>query len=449
MSDAASPITSFRALIARMEADGELARVTRTVDPRLELIAVTRKMHLTQNRALLFDSVQDSPGPVATNLLCRRDHIATALGHAPDALLPALEAGEIAPLDPVDVKNAPVQEVVLTDGVDVSRDLPQVVHCQEDGGAYISAGIVLARHPETGTYNASWNRVQLAGGDHTRVRMMPPQHLGQYHAVAEAAGKPLPVAIAIGAPPALMLSASSKIPFDSDELSVAGGWQREPLRMVPAKTVPVMVPADAEYIIEGEVLAGVREEEGPFGEFTDTYVEAAPNHVMKVSAITRRKDAIYHAMLAGGAEDLTMLGLNLQVEVLKRVKAFAEIVDISTPGHIFGCVVAMKKRSDEQARHVLMAALAAHAWMKMVVVVDEDVDIHDLREVIWAMQTRCRPDTGLFHIPRLGSFPRADVREVHKGKVGFDATVPMDLRDAFVRRRFPDMEGLNLKDYIG
>jgi UbiD family decarboxylase len=278
--------------------------------------------------------------------------------------------------------------------------------------------------------------------------MMPPQHLGQYQATAEAAGKPLPIAMVVGAPPSLMVAASSKIPLDASEIDVAGGWQGASLEMVPAVTVPVMVPANAEYVIEGEVLPDKREIEGPFGEFTDTYVDPAPNHVLRVTAITRRRDAIYHAMLAGGAEDITLLGLNLQIEVLKRVKAFAQITDISTPGHIFGCVVSIKKANDEQPRAVLMAALAAHSWMKVVVVVDDDVNIHDLREVMWAIHTRSTPDTGLYHLPRMGSFPRADVRAVHKGKFGIDATVPMDMRDAFVRRSFPQMDEIDLSDYI-
>ncbi len=448
MSAPAEPGTSFRDLIDRLDGAKALARVTRPVDARLEVIAVTRKMHLTENRGLLFQTVKDSPGPVATNLLCRRDYVGLALGIDGPDILPVLEAGEITPQKPIKVRDAPVQEVVITDGVDVARDLPQVVHCPEDAGPYITAGIAIARDPKTGTYNASWNRTQLVGGDHARIRMMPPQHLGQYQASAEAAGKPLPIAMVVGAPPALMVAASSKIPLDASELDVAGGWQRAPLEMVPAVTVPVMVPANAEYVIEGEVLPDKREIEGPFGEFTDTYVDPAPNHVLRVTAITRRRDAIYHAMLAGGAEDITLLGLNLQIEVLKRVKAFAHITDISTPGHIFGCVVSIKKANDEQPRAVLMAALAAHSWMKVVVVVDDDVNIHDLREVMWAIHTRSTPDTGLYHLPRMGSFPRADVRAVHKGKFGIDATVPMDMRDAFVRRSFPQMDEIDLNDYI-
>ena len=277
-------LTSFRELIDALKRSGILRSVSRAVDPRYELIAVMRAVQKAGNEPLLFTNVFGSPAPVATNILGRREVLAMALGLEPRTLLPSLVAQERAQLDPVIVTDAPVHEVVQTSGFDIARDIPQVVHSERDAGAYITAGICIAKHPVSGVYNASWNRIQLAGGDHTRVRMMPPQHLGQYQQVAEQSGAPLPVAVAIGAPPALMLSAASKIPFDADEYRTAGGWQGTPLRLVRAKTVPLDVPADAEFVIEGHVLPHMREAEGPFGEFTDGYVEVGQNHVLKVSA---------------------------------------------------------------------------------------------------------------------------------------------------------------------
>lgn len=435
----------FRDTLSRLQANGELSRVSREVDPQLELIAVTRKMQRTRNKALLFDSVRDTLGAVATNVVSSRPRMARLLGVRDDELLGWIEAGYSAPVDPVEVDNAPVQEVVRTDGVDIARDIPQIVHCEGDAGPYVTAGVVIASHPETGVYNASFNRCQIVGGDHARLRMMAPQHLGQYQQLAESADAALPVAMVIGAPPALMLSAASKIPFGADEFQIAGAWQGTPLRVTPAVSVPLMVPADAEYVIEGEVIPNAREMEGPYGEFTDSYVEPAENHILRVKAITRRAQPIYHSILAGSPEDITLLAVPLQLEVLQRARAFADIVDVGTPGHIFGCVVSIRKRTDEQARAVMMAGLAAHAWMKFVIVVDDDINPHDPEEVWWAVQTRSRPDTGLYHIPNLGSFPRADVRPVHKGKVGIDATVPLDLKHVFERRRFSDID---LEDYL-
>jgi UbiD family decarboxylase len=352
---------------------------------------------------------------------------------------------------PVDrVASAPVQEIVKLAGeIDVAREIPQVVFSEHDAGAYITAGVLIAPHPETGVYNASWNRCQLVGDDKLRVRMMPPQHLGRYHAEAEARGRNLPCAIAIGAPPGLMFSAASKVPYDVDELEVAGAWQGKPLRVTRCKTIPVDVPADAEIVIEGEVIAGVRENEGPFGEFTDGYVPVMQNHVFKVTAITRRRDAIYHAILAGGTEDLNLVGVPIQAEIYKKVSSFVpRIKDIATPGYVFGCVIAIEKQNEDQPKNALLAALGGYTWTKVVVVVDEDVDPFDAVDVLWAIQTRCTPETGIYVVPRVPSYTREDVRDVHRGKVGIDATVPIDRKAVFERRRFPGEQTIVLKDYI-
>lgn len=443
-------LTSFRALLDWLEREKLLARVSRAVDPAYELTAVLRKVQKGPNLGLVFENVTGSPVPVATNVMSRRASLAAALGMAPERLLPDLAAREARAIAPEIVANAPVQEVVIgADALDVARDIPQVIHSERDAGAYITAGIYLARHPETGIYNASWNRTQIAGGDRLRVRMMPPQHLGQYQAAAEAADKPLPAAVVIGAPPALMLAASSKIPIEADELAVAGGWQGAPLRVVPAKTVPLLVPADAEMVIEGEIVPKEREEEGPFGEFMDSYVEVGRNHVFRARAITRRSDAIYHVIIAGGTEDLALLSLMLQVEVWKAVAPHARIVDVGSPGQLLGCVVAIDKARDEEAKAVMRAAVAAHRWMKFVVVVDADVDPHDPEEVMWAIHTRFAPDTGILYQKGVPGFSRPDVADLHTGKLALDATHPAAMKRQFQRRKFPGIEKIDLADYLG
>lgn len=442
------PVLTFRDLLDILATRNCLRRVARAVDPRHQLVAILRKVQKGLNQPLLFENVSGSPAPIATNVLCRRSILAAALGIEEQALLATLVARERAMQPLQTVAEAPVHELCRIGDIDIARDLPQVIHCTEDAGPYITAGVCISHHPETGVHNASWNRIQIVAGDHARIRMMAPQHLGQYQAIAERLNKPLPIAVVIGAPPALMLSAASKIPFDADELATAGGWQGAPLRVTTAKTVPLTVPADAEFVIEGEVLPNLREEEGPFGEFTDGYVAAAPNHVLRVTAITRRRDAIYHVILAGGTEDLTLLGVPLQTLVYKQVSAFATVRDVGTPGQILGCVISVDKASDDQVRAVMLAALAAHPWMKVVIVVDGDVDPHDANEVLWAVHTRHTPETGILAIPRLASFQRDDVRAVHRGKIAIDATVPMNMRAVFRRRRFAGQDDIRLEDFL-
>jgi 2,5-furandicarboxylate decarboxylase 1 len=223
-------IATFRDLLSRLDDNGPLRRITRPVDPRFELIAVTRLVQKAGNEPLLFANVVGSSQPVAGNVLGRRQSLADALGQDTRTLVPWL-ANQTGGLAPEVVDAAPVQEVVVTRDIDVAREIPQVVHSERDAGAYISAGVCIGANPDDGVINASWNRIQIVGDNHARIRMMPPQHLGQYQALAEQRHAPLPVAVAIGAPPSLMLSAASKIPYEADEYEVAGAWAGAPLRV--------------------------------------------------------------------------------------------------------------------------------------------------------------------------------------------------------------------------
>ena len=441
---------TFRELLAWLDQRGELCRVRRQVDPKHELVAVLRQMQKGPNRALLFESVTGTDTPVVSNVFGLRSTIASALGIGEAEMLQTLVARETRGLPVERCDTGAVQDVVDTNDLDVASGVvPQVVYSEHDAGAYITAGVLLARHPESGVYNASWNRVQLVGGAKARVRMMPPQDLGRYHAVAEGRDETLPCAIVIGAPPGLMLSAASKIPYEADELEVAGAWQGQPLRMVACKTIPLEVPADAEMVIEGAVLPHVREEEGPFGEFTDAYVPVMRNHVFHATAITRRQDCIYHAILAGGREDLNLVGVPVQAEIYKKVAQYVpRIKNIATPGYVFGCVISIEKQTEDEPKNALLAALAAYSWSKIVVVVDDDVDPFDASDVLWAIQTRCTPDTGVYQLPRIPSYTREDVRSVHSGKLGIDATVPLHLKSLFARRRFPGEQAIQLQDYL-
>jgi UbiD family decarboxylase len=158
---------------------------------------------------------------------------------------------------------------------------------------------------------------------------------------------------------------------------------------------------------------------------------------------------MYHAILAGGTEDLNLVGTPIQTEVYKRVSQYVpNIKDIATPGYVFGCVVSITKQNDDQSRNAVLSALAAYSWTKVVVVVDNDVDPFDAADVLWAIQTRCCPDTGIYHVPRIPSYTREDVRHIHVGKIGIDATVPLKDRSLFERRKFPGEEAINLKDYV-
>ena len=262
--------------------------------------------------------------------------------------------------------------------------------------------------------------------------------------------KPLEVAIVLGASPAVMYSGASKIPIDRDELEFAGALAEEQLEVVRCKTIDVLVPANAEIVIEGIVMPHIREDEGPFGEFTDSYVPVMKNHVFHVKAITHRKDAFWHDIFAGGAEDLNLLALPIEAEIYNHIRKFAnpeDIIDVHASPFVFGCFIRLKKRNEQQPKNILLSALASYAWTQFVVVVDEDVDVRKPNDVFWAIQTRCCPQTGVMLIPGVSSYTREDVKDENIGKLGIDATAPLSKAHIY-RRRTNKMDALiNIDDY--
>lgn len=438
----------LRELLAWLEERGEVAHVSREVDPEFELVAVAKKINETYGKAVYFEHVKGSKYPVFSYALANRDGIAASLNMKPTQMTHQWSHREEQQMPYQIVESGPVQEVVEDEPN--LFELPLCLHSDGNNGRYITGGVLVARHPELGMMNASFNRCQLVDKDKLRVRMMPPQHLGVFYEAAEKLDQPLEVAIVLGASPAVMYSAASKIPIDRDELEFAGALADERLDVVRCKTIDVLVPANAEIVIEGKVLPHVREEEGPFGEFTDSYVPVMKNHVFQVTAITHRRDAFWHDIYAGGREDLNLLGLPIESEIFNHIRKFAnpqDIIDVYAAPFVFGCFIRMKKSTEEQPKNILLSALAAYAWTQFVVVVDEDVDIRKPDDIFWAIQTRCCPDKDVIVIPGVSSYTREDVKDENIGKFGIDATAPIDKRYIYKRRTNCMEDKVQIEDY--
>ena len=438
----------LRELKAWLEERGEVAHVTREVDPEYELVAVAKKINEKYGKAVYFENVKGSKYPVFNYALANRDGIAAALNMEPTQMTHQWSRREEQQLPYKIVESGPVQEVVEEEPN--LYDLPLCLHSDGNNGKYITGGVLIAKHPDMPMMNASFNRCQLVAKDKLHVRMMPPQHLGIYYEMAEKQNKPLELAIVLGSSPAMMYSAASKIPIDRDELEFAGALSGEQMEVVRCKTIDVLVPANAEIVIEGKVLPNVREEEGPFGEFTDSYVPIMKNHAFQVTAITHRKDAFWHDIYAGGREDLNLLGLPIESEVFNHIRKFAtpeDILDVYAAPFVFGCFIRMRKKSEDQPKNVLLSALASYAWTQFVVVVDEDVDVRDPNDVLWAIQTRCCPERDIMVIPGVSSYTRADVKEENVGKFGIDATAPISKRYIYKRRTNCMEDKVEISDY--
>jgi UbiD family decarboxylase len=429
-----------------LEEKGLLLRVKKAVDRRFELASLIAKAQKL-GKAVLFENVSGSSLPVVSNVVGSRKMLALALDVDEERLLEEYVRRSEDLIQPQLVSEGAVQEVVRVGEEASAEILPIVTHSELDAGPYVTAGIAVAKDPETGYRNASFNRMQLKGSRKFGIRMMPPQHLGVIQSKAEAKGRNLEVAVVIGNHPIEMLASSATLPYNVDHFTFASALRREPLRLVKCKTIDVEVPADAEIVLEGEVLANVREDEGPYGDFMQYYVPVAKNHVFILKAITHRRNPMYQTILAGTVEDTTLLALSREALVYKAVRnTGSDVKAVSLTPNLFNCVVSIKKRFEGEPKNVAMAAFGAYYWLKYCIVVDDDVNPYDLNDVWWALATRSKPDTGIFIIPSARGFPR-DPHNLHQTKVGIDATAPLSAKEEYKRRRIPGEEDTKLEDY--
>ena len=326
-----------------------------------------------------------------------------------------------------------MQAVVHRD-VDITRQLPVPTHNELDSGAYISAGLMISRNPGNGIQNVSIHRCQISGKDRIGVLLLP-RHTWTYARMAAEAGEALEVAIVIGVDPAALLASQAIVPLDYDEMEIVGALHGAPVDMVKCKTNNVRVPARAEIVLEGRVLPDVSEPEGPFGEFPQYYGRRADRHVIQVDAITHRQKPIFHTIVGGGMEHLLLGGLPREatlLETLQRNDPGVLDVHLSRGGVCrYHLVVKIRKKQEGQAKNIMMGAFAGHYDIKQVIVVDEDVNIHDAEAVEWAVATRFQADQDLLVVGNTqGS--KLDPTTTDDGvgaKMGLDATIPLAADD--------------------
>ena len=427
----ARPVPTLRDWLARLDSSGRLARARPGIPLRFTLAALAKRL---DGRQATFFPEPGGDGrrhriPVVSGLVSARAWIAEALGADEADLLHTYQRAIESPLPCREVALAPAQEEVVRD-VDLERDLPIPTHNEHDSGAYVTAGLVIAANPETGAQNVSINRLQVSGPDRLGILMLP-RDLHRFYDAAEGRGQALPVAVAIGVDPATLLASQAILPLDTDELEVAGALHGSPLEVVRCVTSAVMVPAAAEIVIEGRLLPHEREREGPFGEFPQYYGPAGDRQVLVVDAITRRRDALFHTIVPGAREHLLLGAVPREASLLSVLRrSFPSVLDVHlSAGGVcrYHLYVQIRKRWDGEPRNIMMGAFAGHADVKQVVVVDEDVAVHDPQAVEWAVATRFQAGEDLVVVPGAqGSRLDPSARGGRVDKMGLDATRPLD-----------------------
>jgi 2,5-furandicarboxylate decarboxylase 1 len=434
---------SLRSVIAAFEAAGQLRRVSEPVSLRYELSALLASSD--GGPALLFESVDGTQMPVVGNLLVSRERIAAALGTTVAGIQELMLEALATPVAPVEVTDAPCQQVVV-ENPDLVR-LPVPWFFEHETGPYITAGAIVTRDPDTDAANLSIARVKPLGGARAMVGIAPNHHLAVLGRRAAERGETLPIAVTIGNHPAVLLSACLYLDLGDDELWHAGGLLKEAVRSVRTAE-GLAVPADCEIVLEGRLDYGELVEEGPVSEFHGMYEEYGSSPVVTFQRMTMRHDAIYQAIEPGRHREHLLLGgvaiaAGLMAELRRVVPAVCAVaVPEGGAGRLSAVVALDPSARPGSAQRAMFAVWASVSLIRTVTVVDADVDPWDHEQVEWARTAYARPDRDLLIVPG-GAADRAEPLELggRVAKLGIDATrTPADRADH--RLAAPPVEAL-------
>ncbi|MEW5911975.1 MAG: UbiD family decarboxylase [Thermodesulfobacteriota bacterium] len=423
------------------QAPAELVRVKRRVHPvRFQSAAVVDALErLGRYPAVLFEDVTDlrgqpSPCRILSNTFASFRKVALALGLDSDKRLPLLERILELSERGLPPREVPPEQALVRgwlaagDQVDLRR-LPIVRHTEMDGGPFLTP-IVCARDQQ-GRYNVSWNRMQYLDRRHLAIYMSP-RHLWSYFAAAEDQGQDLPIAVVLGHHPAFHLTGALLTPLHRDEYEAAGGVMGQPLCITPSHTWgrELMVPAEAELVLEGRILAGRRCVEGPFGEFTGYTGPQRLSWVVEVEAMYGRPAPLIIDVFPCATEHINA-HLPIEASIFQRARqAVPGVKGICWVGSggPFNLILSLAKKTEGEPMRAAMAAISASNFIKHVIVVDADVDPEDKAQVMWALASRVQADQDITILKNLqGQVLDPSLRqEIKSSGMIIDATRPLD-----------------------
>ena len=361
-----------------------------------------------RHEMLLFSDIAGIPFEVITNLFACRRRIARILGADQADLHTVFQARARNLIEPVDVGMGPVLDRVSgIDGIDLTS-FPLLTHFETDRAPYITSGIVVAED-ENGVGNLSYHRAMVHSPTELATSLHSRGDLWRLLWAAEERGEPLRVAMVLGGHPLFMLAASARVPMSVDERYVAGGLFGAPLEVLGTPKYGIRVPATADFVLEGVIDPEARVEEGPFGEFTGYSSDRSTHSLFRVESMSGRRDPLLHDVVGGNsAEHLNLARIPRESEMAEKLKdRFPDVTGIHYPnsGSHFHCYVKLRRRRVGQARQVMLGLLGWDPYLKTVVAVDDDIDITDDAEVLWALATHFQPAEDLFVVDGLPGSP--------------------------------------------
>ncbi|MBI2209414.1 MAG: UbiD family decarboxylase [Deltaproteobacteria bacterium] len=442
---------SFRDFVAACRKNGELIEISQSVDLRNVAALVPQS-----DKALLFTNVEGYSMPVVSGLLQSRKRLSLALGVPYERIEKKLRDAMEHPIKPKLVKQAAVREVILTENkVDLYR-LPVPIFSTMDGGPMITGAVVIAEDPEYGM-NAGMYRLMLKEKNITGIDIVTPNNLRRYAERALQAMKPLPVSISIGAHPYEMLASTFKAALGTNELGYAGGLRGGAVGLAAGETVPVPCIADAEIVLEGEILPeGWVHSEGPFCEFNRLMGGIHCNPRVRIKAVLHRRDPIYYALHMPW-ENIWMSAPIYEAaawRVLREAGVSTTAINVTPGGCCHWHIIAAIKKQPGDGKNAILALLSI-ADIKHVVVTDDDIDIFDPVDVEWAIATRVQADRDVVVISNARSKPLDPSLPPSDGipttaKMGIDATIPENVpAERYKRIVYFNEKQARLKDYLG
>ena len=426
-------LRGFLAMVERHFPD-QLVRISEPVRRELDITATVFELERAgRSPVLVFERVEGFDMPVVTNIAGNRQLLAAALRVKPGMLATTFRE-RCQNYRPVErVASAPWQELVVEgDAVDLTK-LPIPVHFSVDAAPYITAGQICARDPETGIDTTGFHRLMLSGRNRLGVSLHSRRRMYEFHRRAEARGEPLPAVVTLGVHPIhYMGSMAFHYPPDVRKYEIIGALFGEPYRVAASGPAELDVPEGAEIVIEGKILNDVREPEGPFSEFTGYASYRSTENVFVAERLHMRRNAMFHSIASGTASDHILIScVAREAEILNSLRRnLPNVIAVHVPTVTCGALMAivqMKKTAEGQPQQAIMAAFGTETYCKIVVIVDEDVDIFNLADVMWAVATRTRADRDLIFVHRaMGAIldPTSDPVDNTVTKIGVDATKP-------------------------
>jgi len=444
------PIEDIHEFITELEKNGELKRVKTEVDSNLEIAEILRREMYSNGSAILFENVKGYDIPVLGNAFgsMKRLEIGlemtdfTEIGQRiadmtkmdiPSGFLNKIkklpELSKMASSFPKAETRGPVTEITSSDAS--FDDLPILKSWPNDAGRFITLGLVATRHPETGVRNLGVYRIQIIDKTHAIMHWQKHKRGAHHGDISKDRGEKIPVAIIIGGEPATIFSSIAPVPEGLDKYLFAGITRKEGIKTVKCKTIDLDVPANAEIVLEGYVDPEDVRDEGPFGDHTGYYTPAEPFPTFTLTGIMRREDPIYVTTVVGKPilED-AYIGKVIERSFLPLIRMLQpEVVDYSMPaaGWFQGlAIISIKKRYPGQAKKVMMGlwGMGQLSLTKTFVVVDDDINVHDMNDVIWAITTRADAarDTIIINNTPTDTLDPASPLVNLGSKMGIDAT---------------------------